>query len=98
MRNGLYGFGVVVQAYTDIAAALNLFKIDKCQKIIKIGCDHYNSPSYPENDFSSSTTIAGNLYINNTNGINITTYGNELRLKVNTNDNYDDTYSDFIRK
>jgi hypothetical protein len=85
LRNGLYGFGVAVQAYMDIAA-LNLFKIDKCSNRIYIGCDHYNAPYYPENYFSSNTYIAGNLYINNPNGINITTYGNVLRFKVNTKD------------
>jgi hypothetical protein len=68
MRSGdLYGFGVVVRAYTDIAATLNLFKIDKHGNIINIGCDHYNHPSYPENDFTSSTIIGGDLYINNIN-------------------------------
>jgi hypothetical protein len=94
IRSGdLYCFGVVVRAYMDIAATLNLFKIDKCSNIINIGCDQYSNSMMGTNGFSSSTTIARNLHINNTSGINIVTNGYNARLKVNNNDvSIEDTY------
>jgi hypothetical protein len=78
-------FGVVVQAYTDIAA-LNLFKIDKNNNQIYIGCDQFPNSNIGTNTFSSYTTIGGYLYIENNAGIHITTNGNQTTLKVNEND------------
>jgi hypothetical protein len=85
LRNCLYGFGVVVRAYTDILER-DLFKIDKCQNVINIGCDHYSNHHLGTNDFSSSTVIMGNFEIKNNNGISITTDANRVRLKANSND------------
>jgi hypothetical protein len=70
MRSDLYSFGVVVQTYTDIPY-LNIFKIDKCRNIINIGCDHYYNSHKGTNAFSSEIIIGENLYIQNTNEINI---------------------------
>jgi hypothetical protein len=83
--NGLYAFGVVVQAYTD-KAALNLININKYNNKIHIGCDHYSNSSQGTNDFSSSTIIGGDLQICNTNGIYIITNTNQAVLTVNLND------------
>jgi hypothetical protein len=73
-QSALSQLGVVVQAYTNIAG-LNFFNIDKGLNKIS-----------PANDFSSNTYINGNFTVQNTNGIQIITNGNKLRLKVNEND------------
>jgi hypothetical protein len=72
----LMEFGVLVRAYTDIAA-INLLKINKYQNEIYIGCSEYS--------VTSSTSIRGNLQIQNTNGINITRNYNSVKLKVKDN-------------